>query len=133
MVAGGPVLWLSVKQPVVALSTAEAELTALVSAVKEAIWLRRVNRAMGEAVAKPTIIYCDNVAAIEIAKQDNHKRRTKHVEIYYHFVTDEIVTFKSVSVVYVPSALNLADILTKASKKTDYLSMQSKILAVVYI
>ena len=41
LMAGGSVSWLSKKQPIVALSTAEAEYVALSMTTQEAVWLRR--------------------------------------------------------------------------------------------
>ena len=42
LMAGGPVSWLSKKQAIVALSTAEAEYVALSRATQETIWIRRL-------------------------------------------------------------------------------------------
>jgi hypothetical protein len=40
-------------------------------------------------------------------------RRTKHVQVKYHFIKERVEAGE-VSFTYVPSAMNLADILTKS-------------------
>ena len=42
IMAGGPISWLSQKQSIVALSTAEAEYIALSSAAQEVVWLKQL-------------------------------------------------------------------------------------------
>ena len=66
LMAGGPVSWLSKKQPVVALSTTEAEYVALSMATQEAVWLRRFLSGLAPAeVAKPTVIMEDQSLLLE--------------------------------------------------------------------
>jgi hypothetical protein len=113
LAAGGPIHWFSAKQPLVTLSSAEAELTALTNIVKDVLWLRRVvTDIVGIPPNGPTDIYCDNSAAIQIAYESSTKRKTKHTQIYYHFVKDELDA-KSIAVHHVVTTYNKADILTK--------------------
>jgi len=68
LLGGGAVAWSSKKQPIVALSTTEAEYIAATHAMKEAMWLRTF---IGEIMASPTAvttIYCNNQAAIALSK-----------------------------------------------------------------
>ena len=55
---------------------------------------------------------CDNQGTIALAKNPIKQQRTKHVDIKYHFIRDEIHK-GSVSMSYIPSEENLADIFTK--------------------
>jgi hypothetical protein len=67
LLAGGPIAWQSKKQPTVALSTAEAEYSALAAATRAAIWLRYLFEALPvDFPAAPTLIYSDNQSAISI-------------------------------------------------------------------
>ena len=87
---------------------------AMSEATKEAMYLRQLLQDINMLPQPaPTIIYCDNQAAIQLTKTESQHNRAKHIDIRHHFVRDairrKIVTFK-----YVNSENNTADILTKA-------------------
>lgn len=128
--AGGPIMWFSSKQPLVTLSSAEAELTALTNIVKDVLWLRRVVTDIGLPPNGPTDIYCDNQAAIQIAYESSVKRKTKHTQIYYHFVKDELDD-KSIAVNHVCTTYNKADILTKNMIAGIFLRLRDYLLIAV--
>ena len=54
---GGAISWRSIKQPCVALSTAEAEYIALSSAVQEALWLKQLLMDMKVDTKTPMTMY----------------------------------------------------------------------------
>ena len=116
VMAGGAISWCSRQQEVVALSSTEAEYISLCSGTKEAIWLRRlvVNLEIGSELGdKPMLVLVDNQGAIDLAQNGSTNRRTKHIDVRYHFnrqaVSDELVELK-----YCPTEHMAADILTKA-------------------
>ena len=86
MLDGGAVSWRSRKQELVTLSTAEAEYVAATHAAKECIWLRRLLGQIFPFPDAPTTLYCDNQAALALAKDDNYHARTKHIDMLYHFI-----------------------------------------------
>lgn len=63
----GPVVWTARKQPLIALSTAEAEYIALTSVARELLYLQLLIGELYEAPSLPTPIFCDNQAAIALA------------------------------------------------------------------
>ena len=73
--------WLSNKQRIVTLSTAEAEYVALSTATQEAVWLRKLLKDFGEAQDQATMVMEDNQGAICIAKNSAEHLRTKHIDI----------------------------------------------------
>ena len=81
IMSGAPVSWCSRKQLCVALSTAEAEYVALASATQEAVWLRELSKVFGCNQVGAMVIFEDNQAAIEIAKNPQFHGRMKHIEI----------------------------------------------------
>ncbi|KAI0991574.1 hypothetical protein K3495_g16613 [Podosphaera aphanis] len=103
--------WRSRKQRTVAHSTCGAEYMALALATKQYIWiLRGLNRFLGNTVS--AAISSDNTAAIELAHNPKLNDASKHIDIAYHF-TRERIEDKSLTLLHVPSADNLADICKK--------------------
>lgn len=105
--------WSSKRQELVTLSTTEAEYVALTYAGKEGVWLSEV---LGQALnldLKPFTLHCDNTSAINIASDDVYHARTKHIDIYYHWIRDQ-VSLGKILVKYVTTDDNFTDILTKA-------------------
>ena len=82
---GGPVAWSSRKQPLVALSTAEAEYIALTTVIREVLYLQLLLNELYEPVDLPTPVYCNNQAAIAIATNNKFHSHTKHIDLRYHF------------------------------------------------
>ena len=50
----------------------------------------------------PSIIFEDNKGDIELSRSSKYHNRTKHIDISYHFV-DEQVEHNTISVKYCPS------------------------------
>ena len=89
LVCGGCVSWRSQLQPVVTLSTAEAEYVAATEAVKEGIWLQGLLKEL-KLMNGVTTIYSDSQSAIHLCRNPVFHDRTKHVEVKYHFIRDKI-------------------------------------------
>lgn len=111
-VAGGPVSWASKRQERVSLSTVESEYTALTHATQQALWITKFMDEIRMAQELPVVVYADNTGAIANTTNNKNHRRTKHIRVKHHF-TKECVAHGQVTFPYVPSAENLADILTK--------------------
>ena len=56
--------WASKKQPIISLSTIEAEYVASTAATCQAVWMRRMLRSLCQEQVKDTMIYCDNSSEI---------------------------------------------------------------------
>ncbi|CAL8138375.1 unnamed protein product [Prunus armeniaca] len=106
------VAWHSKKQNSVSLSTAEAEYVVAGSCCTQLLWMRQMLEDYGLAQSC-FLIYCDNMSAIDISKNPVQHSRTKHIDIRHHFIRD-LVEDKILTLEFVPSEKQLADILTKA-------------------
>ena len=82
--------WCTHKQPTVAHSSAEAELMGAVDVVKEVKWLKQLVEEMNYKVITPIVINIDNQSAISIAENDVSHARTKHINIKYHSIKNDI-------------------------------------------
>lgn len=112
MLGGGSISWASKLQPTVALSSTEAEYMAACAAVQEAIYMRRLLGDLKCEQVQPTIIWEDNQGCIAMSKNPIHHKRTKHIDIRYHF-TREKVESGEIDLKYVSTEHQLADLLTK--------------------
>jgi hypothetical protein len=93
----GAVSWGSKRQTIVATSTMESEYIALSETAKEALFLSQL-----------------------LAQINNSPYRTKHIDIKYHQVRDS-VDQGFLNIDFVPSAMQCADILTKALSPVQHL------------
>ena len=59
------------------------------------------------------LLYCNNQSAIAVAKDDQFHTRTKHIDIWYHFIC-EAITWNIIEVGYCPTQHMVTDIFTKA-------------------
>ena len=115
--AGAPVVYRSIRQPNVTLSTMESEYVALSECAREAIWLRELLSEIGVQHTNtrellPTLIWSDSKSAISFSESYIEKTRSKHVSIRYYFLREQIEA-KEVNLKYIPGYCNPADILTK--------------------
>src|SRR4030095_222728 len=88
ILAGGAVSWQSKKQPMVILSSTEAETMALLQAIKESLWIQRFLSELGRKAENQDLIKEDNQGTIALAHNPEHHARTKHIDIQYHFVRE---------------------------------------------
>jgi len=120
---GGPVTWSSTKQRCIATSTTESEYIALAEAGKQGYWLRGLlkelqrTRYLSNKLATP--IFSDNQACIAIAQDPASHRRTKHIDVRYHYIR-ELIAYGKATVDYIPTEAMVADILTKALGNIAY-------------
>ncbi len=119
---GGPVSWTSKRQQSIALSSCEAEYMAQTQAAKEAIWLTRLLSELDIGFGlptKPILIKADNQGAIALTKDPRFHSRTKHIDIQWHFVRDQVET-GAVQFEWVATNEMAADGLTKALTKDKH-------------
>lgn len=123
LLAGGAISWISSKQKVIALSSMEAEYIALCEAAKQAQWLRQMFMELDLEQTGPTVLCCDNHGAIFFTKNPKTEKRSKHIDIRYHFIR-EFVEAGQAELFAVPTEEQVADIMTKslAQQKHSYFS-----------
>jgi hypothetical protein len=115
----GAVTWSLKKQQIIALSTVEAEYIAQAHATKEALWLRTFVSEIRDEPTRAITTNSDNQGAIALSKDNKFHARTKHIDVRYHFIREAVEDGK-VSVVYIPTDDNPADIFTKPLGKAKF-------------
>ena len=106
------VSWVSICQPTVSLSSTEAEYKAASDACRQMAWLRNFGQELGDNMTAPTPLCLDNQGSIFLAVNPAVDRRTKHIEIRYHFIR-EFYEKGETDIFFVASEDQLADALTK--------------------
>ena len=86
---GGAISWRSTKQKIVAASTMEAELISAFDAMKDALWLRKIEKDL-KLPKHPVSIYCDNRSAVYWTNNNNHSDRSKHMSVRMRRLSEEI-------------------------------------------
>ena len=112
-ISGGPVSWQSRMQSSVALSSMKAEYMAASAATQEALWQTRLLQQLGMRLELPITLYEDNKSAILFSDHPGDHRTTKHIDTRKEFARDA-VNKGLIKLVYVPTAEQLADGMTKA-------------------
>lgn len=120
---GNPIHWTSKKQGCVALSTAEAEYIAASAAAQELINVKGVLSEFG--INECAKLYCDNKSAILISTNYENTKRSKHIDIKYHYLKD-LTQNKIITLEYVSTNENIADILTKPLGKIKFEKFREK-------
>ena len=103
--------WRAKQQDVVALSPAESELISTCSAAQTAIYIRQLLMDLFKQ-DEPAMIMEDNQACIAMSNNPITHKRTKHIDVRYHFVREKVES-KEVKLFYISSQHLLADIQTK--------------------
>eukprot|EP00975_Prorocentrum_lima_P019425 4089964-Prorocentrum_lima.AAC.1 len=90
MFRGAAVEWCSRKQHVTALSSCEAEYIAASSVTQLVLPLRHMLGELGHPVQGPTPVFCDNTGAVALARDPVHPKRTKHIDVRFHFIREKV-------------------------------------------
>lgn len=88
--SNAPISWCSKKQPVVALSSCEAEYIATSYAACQANWLDSLMKEIHIEMPEPVQLFVDNKSAINLAKNPVSHGRSKHIETRFHFLREQV-------------------------------------------
>ncbi|GAU50483.1 hypothetical protein TSUD_409690 [Trifolium subterraneum] len=121
-----PISWCSKKQPVIALSSCEAEYIACDFAACQGIWLESLLKDIQVELTEPIQLLVDNKSAINLAKNPISHGRSKHIETRFHFIREQVNNGRIV-LNHCPTEVQEADILTKGLKHDRFIKLRSKI------
>ena len=110
--SGCLVSWLTKSTTAVCLSTAEVEYVAAAEATKDIVWLRNLLAELGFPQSSPSRLFEDNQACVAMVRNHLVTGRNRHFCVKMAWLRQQ-VTNKVVTLLFVASRNNLADILTK--------------------
>jgi hypothetical protein len=116
--------WSSRKQGSVAQSTAETEYIADGTSGRRTVWLRRLLSDLLRS--ELTVIHCDKQSCVKLTENPVFHVRLKHIEMRYHYIRD-MIQRKVLSLQYVPTAEQTADIFTKPLPLIKFVYFRDKL------
>jgi hypothetical protein len=123
------VSWSSCKQSSVAQSTTESEYVAAASCCSQLLWITYKLSDFSEECSHVPLM-CDSTSAISVAKYPVLHSRTKHIEVRYHFLRDNVEK-ENIDLIHVPTEKQLVDILTKPLVQATFARLRGE-LGVVF-
>jgi len=109
---GGPIAWVSKRQPCVSLSSSEAEYYAASLAGLEVLFFRRILEQLGFLQRLPTMLLEDNQACIYMSRREGQINRAKHIDTRIHKLR-ELCATGVLFLSKIPTVDQVADAFTK--------------------
>ena len=107
-------------------SSTEAEYRSMAATTCELLWLSFLLKDLHIEVQLPITLFCDNKSAQQIAANPCYHDRTKHLDIDCHFTRDKIQE-GFLQTAFIPTHLQLADLMTKALGKEQHSFLSDKL------
>jgi histone deacetylase 1/2 len=97
------VSWSSKKQPTVSRSSTESEYKAIanVAVAAELIWIQSLLKELGIFQWNAPVLWCDNLGATYMTSNPMFHTRTKHIEVDFHFVREQVARKSTASSVHI--------------------------------
>lgn len=95
-------------------------------AVQQTQWLRRLLQDCTFATTRASKVLTDNTATMQIAKNSAPTKKRKLIDIPYHHLVDHVQR-NTITMHYVASAYNIADMFTKALGKNKIAMHRSQL------
>ncbi len=95
-------------------------------AAKEGTWIKLLLEEIGQGIAGPIPLFCDNQGAIKVAYNQEMYRKMKHIAIRYRYI-QEAQNNGVISTNYESSQEQLADAFTKPLAAPRFKYLRDKI------
>ncbi|CAL0319322.1 unnamed protein product [Lupinus luteus] len=120
-----PISWSSKKQDVVALSTCKAEYIAACNGACQGVWIQALMKELSLSNGEAVELKVDNQSAINLAKNPVFHGRSKHIEIKFHYLRDQVAKGR-IKLQHCETDLQIADVLTKSLKFARFRILRDK-------
>jgi hypothetical protein len=118
--------WGCKQQQTIARSSTEAKYKALANAAAKIQWMQSLLTDLHVQLVQPQVLWCDNIRATYLTSNPLFHARTKHIEIDFHFVRDQVLRGQ-LHVQFVSSKDQYADALTKPLSSTRFLLLRDSL------
>jgi len=114
LMTGGAISWKSAKYTLTTTSTMEDEFVFCFEATSHGVWLKSFifGLRIMDSIYRPLRMFCDNSAAVFMAKNNKNGIRSKHIDITYLAIRKRIKE-KKVVIEHISTELMIADPLPK--------------------
>lgn len=93
-------------------SSTEAEIKAIDETIREVMYVRDLLSFLDHDMTEPTKIFVDNKSAVYLCETLKTSHKTKHINLRINYIR-ECINDRIIALYFVPSAYNVADLLTK--------------------
>ena len=121
-----PISWYAKKQNTIARCSTAAEYRSSAHTATELSWVRTLLKDLRIYLPACPSIWCDNIFAVALASNPVFHARTKHVEVDYHFIWENVLR-KDLSIHHISTQDNVADIFTKGIHPKRFYLLSSKL------
>ena len=105
--------------------SSKAEYMALSDCSRQAVWIQALLRELGYKI--PIVPICgNNQGSIFIGSNLVQERRSKHIDIHYHYV-QQLIEEKKIELFFVKGAENPSDLFTKNLGATKFLKFREQL------
>jgi hypothetical protein len=91
----------------------------------QAVWLGRLIDELFDREAEVPTLLVDNKAAIQLCKNLVFHDRSKHIELKYHYIREQLEKGRTVE--YIGTSDQLADIFTKSLGRVKFQELRGRI------
>lgn len=96
-------------------------------ATTELYWIRMLLKDLAVPLLSTPTLWCDNMGAMALASNPVCHARTKHIELDYHFIREKVLN-KDISIQFISTHDQPADIFTKGLTSARFLLLRSKLM-----
>ena len=121
-----PISWRTKKQPIISISSAEAEYQGVAVTTYELTWLKSLLASLEVQYQQPMQLFCDNQADLHIASNPVFHEWTKHIEIDCYYVQEKLLSGHIITS-QIRTNQQVADIFTKALGCTQFEHLSGKL------
>ncbi|WMV38138.1 hypothetical protein MTR67_031523 [Solanum verrucosum] len=119
--------WKSKKQDRVSKSSTESEYRAMPPAFSKIVWLHGLLAEIEFPQSNPIPLHVDNTSAIQISSNPVYHKKTKHIELYCHYIR-EAVDKRVITFPHVSSDLQIANVFTNSMARQRHQFLVGKLM-----